>query len=481
MNAYLLLENYFIRLITYQMEGVAILTNVWNDDPGDPNHATSRTYLNSTFKTQLKAEVAQYLQTVNYLAVNLADYRNNTNYINDMSAYGAGLAQDNIYYNIIARSRFICATLMNAYENDFGLYGSIVTPYDYSPGTNTPVTSVTLQFSGPSSFTTQIKAQNIKSQFPYTKWNTATAHATPDNNWSFYDFSTFQNPNTQNYLDPNIPGGTYNVTLVDNGNTDNPWRHQSTNLGTVSVKYYDPNNLNNPTTSPTQTNTIKFGSFSGRWNWGFSRINSSYFNVWVVPSKNTVTVTSDPSIPPYYPSVSVTWPNPTLNNLGNGATYSPISSTSGIINQFSMFMPNNSNNARTLAYTVQLPIIMDAAPGDGTTASAKLYYDNSASGTFSASESKASTTFYYNMGLVDSTTNKSTYMAQYNSSTHNINFTNQLYQGILDPNITVGRTYNVDINSCLYCEPYKSSSSTGNINMSWYMQIVYSNNYNIFQ
>ena len=487
MAAYSVLETYFAQILNYQTKACIIITEINNykDPNGNANLASS--YLNGTYKTLLKDEIVQYLQTVNYLMVNLADYRGDPNsYINDTQYISHGIARDNTYLMVLARSRFFCAQIMNTFENDNGLYGAIVTPYDYSPGTNSPVTQITLQFSGPTSFTTTVKAQNIQGRFPYTKWNTATAHSSPDNNWSFYDLSTLQNPNTNSYFDPNLPAGTYNITLIDNGNTDIPWRHQATNFGQVSIGYYDPNNpMSPPTNSPTDTNTMKFGCFSGRWNWGFSRINSSFMNVWVVPPKNTLTLPQASNLPPYMPYSNVTWPNPTLNNLGNGSSYSPTSSTAGVINQFSMVMPSSSNNARTLAYTIKLPIIVDPAPGDGNIASAKIYYNNSVSASYSASEAKASSMTEYNMALLDTNTKDSVYMAQYNNSndqstSHSVNITNKLYQGILNFNITEGRTYDINMNGCLYCEPYNKSTSSGNISMSWYIQVVYTNTYNIF-
>ena len=465
MAAYLLLETYFSQILNYQTKACIIITEINNYK--DPNGVAqlASSYLNGTYKTLLRDEVIQYQQTVNYLLVNMSDFRTDPNmYINDTAYTPYGIARDNTHLMLLARSRFFCAQVLKAFENDFGLYGAIVTPYDYSPGTNTPVSQITLQFSGPVTFTTTVNAQNMAGRFPYTKWDSA-GHASPDNNWSLYDFSTIHNPNTGNYFDPNIPGGTYNVTLVDNGNTDNPWRHHQTGLGQVTIKYYDPNNPNplTATTSPTQTNTMKFGCFSGRWNWGFSRINSSYMSTWVLPSQNSLFL-------PSYPYGGWLYrPNPTLDNLGSGYSYSPAATTGGPVNQLSIVMPQNSSNDKIMAYTIQLPVVAEPVTG----ASARLYYTNNVTASYSASEAKAYTMLSYYINL-----NDSTYMAQHKDISNHTITLNEPSHGTLD--ITQGTSYNIGINACLYCQAWYSCTSSGNISMSWYMQIVYDNTYNIF-
>ena len=95
-----------------------------------PPEIRQKAYMSGTFKSLLEDEMDKYLDTVNYLVVNLVDYRNADTYSRDMAYYDQGLAADNIYLNVLARSRFFCAHIMEIYEDDFGLYGAIVIPYD---------------------------------------------------------------------------------------------------------------------------------------------------------------------------------------------------------------------------------------------------------------------------------------------------------------------------------------------------------------
>jgi len=74
--------------------------------------------------------------------------------------------------------------------------------------------------------------------------------------------------------------------------------------------------------------------------------------------------------------------------------------------------------------------------------------------------------------------NDSTYMAQHKDISNHTITLNEPSHGTLD--ITQGTSYNIGINACLYCQAWYSCTSSGNISMSWYMQIVYDNTYNIF-
>jgi len=289
-----------------------------------------------------------------------------------------GLVHDDSYIMVLARSRFFCAQVINSFEDTFGLYGAIVTPYDYTTGTGKPVTSLTLKFSGPVTFTTTVNAQNIVSQFPYTKWHRdamLVAHASPDQNWSFYDFSSFNNGISGNYIDPNIPGGTYDVSIVDNGDKNTPWFHTDTTLGRVTVKYYDPNNPtpDTATTSPTDTNTVKFGCFSGRWNWGFNSLSSVYGRGWMKPSKNEV-----PYVTPDGKHKYIKEDNPTLKYVSSDATYWP-DLTGAFTNEFGTNMPEfkckNIEEDCALAYSITSMFVVNPSPSAWATHKPELYYD----------------------------------------------------------------------------------------------------------
>ncbi|MEQ8223107.1 MAG: hypothetical protein ABRQ37_12445 [Candidatus Eremiobacterota bacterium] len=376
MSSYLTLETYFSRILNYQTKALVIVVETLNYH--DPNGTTGAKYLDYYNTNILKPEIIAFQDAVNVLMLNLIDYRTLDKYNNDAAFMNTeGIVHDDIYIMVLARSRFFCAQVMNAFEEDFGLYGAILTPYDYSPGTNSPATSLTLQFSGPTSFTTTVKPQNMISQFPYTRWykdpNSVT-HACADQNWSFFDFSTFNNGRSGSYIDPNIPAGTYTITLVDNGNKNSPWFHTDTALGQVTIKYYDPNNpaIDTATASPTDTNTVKFGCFSGRWNWGYNRLCSAPGTDWYKPGKNSVPYVEG-TTHKYYDK-----DNPTIQNVSSGSTYWPNLSSVTFVNDFGIKLPSfkcTHVGECALAYSIQCYFIADPPPSTQSTHPPVLYCD----------------------------------------------------------------------------------------------------------
>jgi hypothetical protein len=457
MSTYLLLETYYSQLLTYQFQGLTILANAYNCQ--DPTGNQTKSYVNGTFKTLLKDEMSKYLSTVNYLVVNLVDYRDANFYAQDMAYYKQGLATDNLYLSVLARSRFFCAQIMQAYENDFGIYGAIVTPQDYTGGSD-----ITLSFQGPSSFNKTIKAAQIAGVYPYTKWTDSKGTVIPDNQWLFYDM-----PST----DPNIPGGTYSVSLVDSSSS---WPHTDNQLGTISIKYYDPNNPdpNTATTSPTATNTLPFGYFSLKWPWNIQRMCTGNWSNWVIPTKTSYV----------YPDGSHNndLNNPDHSNLDN-CTFDLTNSASsdfGFINVMHIVQPSQKISTTVMKYVIDMPIIPGGAPGDSTTASGKIIYYNTVKITSNASESQASTSTQYNFLFNDTTKDKTESISKYNNSSHSINL-NTSNKGLTSFTIYKGSSCNVSVDESYFTGAYKSCTSSADMTVTWYMQFIYTNTYNIFQ
>ena len=83
-------------------------------------------------------------------------------------------------------------------------------------------------------------------------------------------------------------------------------------MGQVSIMYYDPKYFDpdTATTEPTEDNTIKFGAFSGRWNWGYCRLSLSEMSQWDVPKKTTHRKKDNPELlgdTQYYPHKKNIW------------------------------------------------------------------------------------------------------------------------------------------------------------------------------
>lgn len=290
MNTYLLLEKYFLMLYSEQLKGLIIYENcdIYNNDP---NGSLFKNYMVSIFKPNFQKEVAAFNEATDYLLQNLVDYRNIDQFNNDNLFIAQGIAKDSIYYQTLARAHFVSAVLLNSFGGDSGgLYGNIITPLNYTASgnsliTNPPSPIVNLSGSPTPSPMTQ-KTMSFKSIYPYPSWNTTT---TPpalscDNQWAVFELS-----NTS------IPAGTYQFTLNDNGSSSTPWNHTLNQLGTASVMYYCPNGDTNkypPQSSPSSTNTLKFGFFSGRWNFGNEVFSNAPFSYWFV-SKESFQVTWD--------------------------------------------------------------------------------------------------------------------------------------------------------------------------------------------
>ena len=456
MATYLLLESFYAQLLTYQFQGATILANAYNCQ--DPTGNQTKSYINGTFKNLLEDEMEKYLDTVNYMVVNLVDYRDVDTYAHDMGYSMQGLAEDDVYLDILTRSRFFCAQIMQAYDDDFGLYGAIVVPYDYTDGQN-----ITLEFQGPSNFNTTITSQQIEGIYPYTKWTDSSGTAVPDNQWLFYEMP----------VNTDAPGGSYIVFFADNNSLTEPWPHTTPQLGNVSVKYYDPNNPDptTATTSPTETNTLKFGYFSLKWPWGFQRMCSSNISSWVIPSKSSYTFPDG--------SHNNSEHNPASDNL-KSCTFSPLSTETGFISAMEITQPSQKISTTVLKYVINIPVIPAGAPGDSSTASAGIIYYNIANIQTSASESKASTSTQYNFLFNDTTKDKTEKIVTYNSSSHSVNLytTNK---GFTDFTIYKGSKCNVSIDESYFTGAYKSCTSSANMAVGWHMQLIYNNTYNIFQ
>lgn len=469
MAIYQFLESFFARIINFQTKALILVAEF--DNYEDPSGATTKAYLDGTYKTYLEQEVAQFQRTVNYLMLNLADYRTKENFTADSAYLAQGLARDEIFLQVFARARFFGAQLLNQFNAGKGytLHGAVIVPHDYSPGTQTPVTSLTLKFDGPNnkSFTKKVTATPMKGRYPYTKWAQHTS--SPDNHWSFYDFD-FTDFTTD------IPAGTYQITLVDHGDENIPWFHTSTDMGQVSIMYYDPE-LFDPATAtmePTAKNTVKFGAFSGRWNWGYNRLSLSKMAQWDVPKKTTHRNKDNPEL------------------IGD-TQYYPHKKSSGPINQMGLSFSSQEYKGHKYAeYSLNLPFKVSRAPGDDNkAASAQIFYIQGGHVMLrNPNEAKA----YVWYRLIDAETKKKTEIST--QTVTNFRPVRQYTFDYLDVSeglkqksgttskITLepDRDYdlNVDAELAFSAGQYSSSIAYGYaaLDLDWNMQVVYMNTYN---
>ena len=282
MNAYKMLENYFLYLVNVQFQGATVLCNIDTlvGMPGEFNG-----YFTRTFRGFIQDEISVFLQTVDYMTVNLSDYRTQDRFTQDVCNFGrGGMAPDRIFYNVVARSRFLANLLYAAIGLPYyGVTGVIVTPQNYQNGINAPITSLAIQLSGPDAFIMNSDTNKVYlSIYPNTSWSvnasskTGTCTASP--NWSVFNF---RNAAT------NTQGGKYTIAAADNTTQgDFPWPHLSIPIksnSSVTVLYYNPQRPDpgTATTGPTATNTMQFGSFSGAWYWGYLYLSETELsNFW---------------------------------------------------------------------------------------------------------------------------------------------------------------------------------------------------------
>lgn len=495
-NGYLLLQQKFSEILNYQIQALIIIAEL--DNYNDPTGAATRNDI-TFFQGYLKEEVAQFLTEVDYLMLNLVDYRNSSNYTNDSgSMYAHGLVHDATYAMVFATSRAFCAQLIGtgtlltdstgstSFQPDFGLHGSVVIPNYYAPVAiptpalpTSPVTTrpINLSFTPyttssdgarqyiPNS-TVYVTAQPTPgaSQFPYTAWNTNN-QSFPDNNWLMYEFTAAND----------LPAGTYAITLVDSGDANTPWYHNTTDFGTVSVLYYNPSNFSDGgtlvdggTLSPIGPKTFKFSSFSGRWNWGYNSLSMSPMTAWKLPAKNTIQTLPSNQVAPVED-------NPSFKNAPAGYSYYPHTDFSAGVHALGLKMPSTTSNFPIMMYTIELPFIVGSLP-TGSTGAAQLYYSTAATVNLAVSETKSNSYAYYDFNLINNTgKSKTVSIDNYASSTHSISSTSK-FNNILNSTLVPG-DYQLSVDAGLNNWVDSKATTSGAIDLSWNMQIVYTNTY----
>jgi len=275
METYMLLENFFTILINHQLQGLAILANVYNYV--DTTGATMELYIEDTFESLISDEINAYLKTVNYMALNLFDHRSVNQYVFDMKYRDYGLAPDSVMFNMLARASFVGNLYLYMVNVETSaICGNILIPSKYTDGTISPVSSLTVRYSSTSSGSSTTTAIPLQSTYPYTYWEKSgsTWQAAPDNIFHAFIFQ----------LDTAFHPGSNRTTLsVANmsGNTS-PWYYQLPPEGYVDARYYNPRNPSyaTSTTQRTDSNTMLFGYFSSRWIWGWQMLSMGNASDW---------------------------------------------------------------------------------------------------------------------------------------------------------------------------------------------------------
>ncbi|MEI7983380.1 MAG: hypothetical protein WCI71_17145, partial [Bacteroidota bacterium] len=275
LNAYILLESYFLQVVNAQFQCATLYTNAdYFYSPADTVAPTQ--WFTDTFTPQITQEVSAFLSAVDYLMVNIDDYRNQQRFVSDMQCASAGLAPDHVTFHALARSRFVAKLLYGAVGLDSPVVnGQITLPATYATIGNGPLS---VKVSSTVLDTTPVL---ITGQIPYTYWvdgKPAVCH--PDNKWHVYSFGT-----------PGKSDGTWTTTghsvqIAASGN-QTPWVYWSAPAkGTITPKYYNPQNPVQTSLTKTTECTVEFAFFSASWKWGFLQLtNSVLSDNWVKSNK----------------------------------------------------------------------------------------------------------------------------------------------------------------------------------------------------
>lgn len=268
MACYMVFENYFLQVINYQFQCALMYANAANYF--DSTGAAAKSFYTGTFTSDITMEVATYLSTVEYLAINLNDYRSIDRYQADYLYNQSGLAPDNLFLHVLARSQFIANLLYDALGLPYPVMcGTIITPWNYTNGNSPVIDSISLSSLKQLNST----ATTMQSQFPYTYWVLGNSSCAPDNQWNVYRFGKM------GAGDGGWPCSPQSIQVIDNGNGEYPWEHYQPCKGNVTPLFYNPRDPSKTSTTYTDSCYIQFGYFSARWNWGYQYITmrNGYF------------------------------------------------------------------------------------------------------------------------------------------------------------------------------------------------------------
>lgn len=260
MQAYLMLESYFLKVVNYQFQAATVMVNACNmlDHNGQHNYAS--TFWNSEMGRIIPEEVDVFLSTVDYMTANLSEYRTKDQFIHDMGYACYGLAPENMYFHVLARSRFLANLLYEASGSPRPVIcGSIMVPHIYSTDASNP--------EKPNPITVNIGASSIQSNgakyasmLPYTYWDAdKTCH--PDNNWDLYNFSTSATDTTW--------ACTPQTIQIVSSSPTSPWPHSLDISWSITPLYYNPANPSQTSTTRTADCSFQFAYSSTSWRWGY--------------------------------------------------------------------------------------------------------------------------------------------------------------------------------------------------------------------
>ena len=260
MACYRLLENYFLMITQYQFEALIIRGNYLVEQDSVNGKIAFNQYVTGEFQPYLQSELKVFLTAVDYLSINIVDYRSVSSFYSDMSNYyGCGIKNDNICGNFIARANMVNSLMMAGLAlPTSNIYITMALPVKYCS------TPLGWTFNGTACTTAIDNNGSLLSQYPYTYWSGSDAGA--DNTMSFYRGES-------TISDKEATGANMSLTGV-------VWRHYATLSGSAVLLYYNPSDITaKPQSTWSSEFSLAFGSVSLCWPWGYLYLNDNTNNV----------------------------------------------------------------------------------------------------------------------------------------------------------------------------------------------------------
>jgi hypothetical protein len=290
-NLYLVMENYFLQLLSYQFQGMIINANLTK-----AIDSTQLPIIISDFDTLISQEIRSYLKAATFMAL-FADYRSPSNWTNSGPYRYYGIEPDYISNQILQRSRFIANMLYAAISLPYPVVNGYITlPHYYNTGTGTtPLADFSLTFNG---------------SVPYSSAKSTQASAIPYIYWQLGENNQFFSDNQWNqYIYGSQPGATFTAVPIQIALSGNTWGGPQFMTGKITPMWYNPRNPQKGSAVKTDSCVVQMAFFSSAWRWGYPAMchaTQSSDDKWnlIDPQDNVGTTSSECHCP------EDPWPNP---------------------------------------------------------------------------------------------------------------------------------------------------------------------------
>jgi len=248
LNLYGLLESYFLTIMNYELQGANVYLNAVHvvDSTGALGMDSS---FRATFGSQVVDQAKYFLQMVDYIFINTAEYRDAGRFQRDMRTENMGITYDSVLTPALGRAQLVANMLCAAVGQPYPLVNAVITTPQYYGSGAGPITIVF------SAFSANTTAVNWSSQLPCTRWTDSTCSPSPA--W------TINRLGVPGVAGPVVPGGLMTVAIPNAW-----WNPLEIPQGQVHLYYYNPQNPSDYSTVSDSVHSIGMAFFACSWPWG---------------------------------------------------------------------------------------------------------------------------------------------------------------------------------------------------------------------